>query len=248
MKNKNILAILAVLCVTLPSYAQLTSMHDLRSTEATAISSDTAFINEIKDPNVVGATSYVAGGLTFSLVPNLSLDSMSVGTTPAGIFEANVSYIYSSENDTDSFGVTDASLKGETNGGIGIFNPFTGNVALDQTFSVLITDPTNTSALNFWANDAQYPGTVFQNSSNFLTYQGVDLANNQIDTLFFYDDRNNHDPATIDHNDGIFLIQENLLPIGLNPVPEPATYGMWAAALMLCIIAYSKRSLFLKTV
>lgn len=231
---------LTVLCAALTGHAQLTTAHDLRSSEATAISNDSAFINAIKDPNVVGSPSYVAGGITFSLVPNLALDSMSIGTGPSGAFEANVSYVYSSENDVDSFGVTDASLKGETNGGIGIFNPFTGNTAADLTFSVLVTDPTGMSALNLWAYDAQFPGTVFQNSSNFLTYQGVDLATNQLDTLFFYDDRNQHDPASVDHNDGLFLVQENLLPIGLNPVPEPSTYGLWGGALALSL-AFMKR-------
>lgn len=233
-------AVLAVLGTALPSFAQLTYEQGPRSSTADAIASDSAFINEIKDPNVVGNPTYVAAGLTFSLVPNLSLNSLTVGSGALGTFIAEVSYVYSSENDTDSFGATDATLTQNE----GLYAPFTGHTAVDQTFTWDISDPTNYATVNFWANDGQYPGTVYQNNSNFLTYQAVDLSTNRIDTLLFYDDRNNHDPSSIDHNDGIFLLQQNVLPIGLSAVPEPSTYGMLGVLLLGGIVLFKRKSIF----
>lgn len=185
------------------------------------------------------APSFTAAGLEFSLISNYALNDIVVGNGVDGSFFANVSFIGRESLPTNNFGVSDAGLGLYGGTGITLFSAY--NVALPYATTKNITAATYTEA-NFWhaRDEAPYNGTFFMDDVlSFRTWEAIDTDANRIYTIFGIDDLRS---AAIDFNDGVFLVERNLNPVDFdNPVPEPSTYGLIGAGILLAVVALRRK-------
>ena len=181
--------------------------------------------------------SFTAAGLSFSLVSNYSLGQITVGNGVNGSFFANVSFLGRESLRPNHFGVDDG-VDGYLSGGQALFLDYTN---ADFAVTKNLTAAAYTSA-NFWhyADKPGYTGNYFLDDSlSFRTWEAVDVDANRVYTIFGIDDLRS---AFIDFDDGLFLVERNLLPVSTdNPVPEPSTYALMGAGLLVAAILYRRR-------
>lgn len=223
---KSLLILLALATASVAS-AQLTVTVQAPSALAVSIQSsatDQASLTAIYP----FAPTLVAGGITFDLVPNFNIGDIVVGSGFLGSFFADISYVGKESIDFNSLGVSD----GVTN--TLLYNPYS---SASKSTSFHITAPTYTEA-DFYHIDGLMGGLVWEdNPVHFVTYESVNVAANKIYDILGIDDRGTQ---YIDFNDGVFLLERNLNPVGFTPVPEPSTYAVCGGLVLLGLIAYRK--------
>lgn len=182
--------------------------------------------------------AFSIAGLDFSLISNYNLGDIVLGNGVDGEFFANVTFIGRESLPVNNFGVSDASLGLFGGTGITLFANYNGTLPYGVTQH--ITAATYTEA-NFWhfREGAPYEGTFFMDETlSFRTWEAIDVDANRIYTVFGIDDLRT---AAIDFNDGVFLVERNLLPVAFeSPVPEPSTYGLIGAVALLGLVAYRR--------
>jgi hypothetical protein len=187
----------------------------------------------------VSQPSFTAAGLEFSLISNYALNDIVIGNGVDGAFFANVSFLGRESLPTNNFGVSDAGLGIYGGTGMTLFSAY--NVALPYSTTMNITAATYMEA-NFWhaRDESPYNGTFFMDDVlSFRTWEAIDTDANRIYTIYGIDDLRS---AAIDFNDGVFLVERNLSPVAFeNPVPEPSTFGLMGAGILLAVAAYRRK-------
>jgi hypothetical protein len=228
--------IITILALTgLSARAQLIVTNQATSGVAFTMQSDSALLNYAE----TSAPAFISAGLEFTLIPNYPTGGIIVGNGIDGSFFANVSFLARESLRPNHFGVSTSSLDGFGSGGTTLFFDYSDDdLPVTKNVSSLTYQE-----LNFWHYAAKigFDGTFFMDDGlSFRTWEAVDVDNNRIYTMFGIDDlRSNF----IDFNDGVFLVERNLLPINSDdpsPVPEPSTYGAFAALALLGLIAMRK--------
>lgn len=233
MKHKSVLIGLAFAALVSTGLSQLTITSQATSGVALSLQGVNAAVLGYAE---VSQASFTAAGLDFSLTSNYNLGEIVIGSGVDGNFFANVSFIGRESLPTNHFGVSDVGLGLYGGTGTTLFGAY--NSVLPYATTLNITAATY-QELNFWhARDgAPYDGTFFMNDAlSFRTWEAIDVDANRIYTIFGIDDLRS---AAIDFNDGVFLVERNLLPIeGENTaVPEPSTYALFGAVALLGVVA-----------
>lgn len=235
MKIRSLLASGLLTCaLALTGHAQLSVSYVPTSGIALTFQSSAAtLLGYAETSNPV----FTIAGQDFSLIPNYGLGEIIVGSGVDGTYFANVTFLARESLRPNHFGVSDSGLDGYGAGGITLFKDYTtADLPITRAFSA-----TGYEEVNFWhyADKPGYTGTYFMDEAlSFRTWEAVDVDANRIYTIFGIDDLRS---SAIDFDDGLFLIERNLLPIGLdNPVPEPSFYGVLGGVLLLGVVAYRR--------
>lgn len=185
--------------------------------------SDQAKLDTIGQTNPL---SVVLGGLTFNAIPNFDTFNVSPG------FFADVSFVGRMEIDTDNLFV-------QASGGapVTLYAPYSASSA---AVSMHLTGNTDFSILHQDASFGAHSLYAQSDTLVFKFYEAIDVASNRIIDLLLVDDRRS-DPLTVDFNDGRFIVEQNLNPVGIEPVPEASTYGLVGGGLLLALVAFRRR-------
>lgn len=229
MKTNKLLAISSIaLALAVPAFAQLQLASVPTSNPALTMQSDPLLLSYLTSDT----TEFTTAGITFTNVSNYSLGDIVIGSGDLGTFNAQVSYLGRESVDTNWFGVQDGFGTSTA-----LYAPY--NEA-SEPISYSLTSDTYTT-IDFWHSDlvAPYTGTFWMDDDqSFRTWEAIDVANNMIYTIFGIDDRR---VSFVDFDDGAFLVSRNLNPVGLEPVPEPSTYGLMGAGALLALALYRRR-------
>lgn len=234
MKLKLFGGITAILLLTLATAsAQLTSTTIATSSTVNAIRSDLN-LNWLTS----NTPSFTAGGILFESIPNPLLGDFAVGVGELGEFYAEVSFLGRDSLRPNHFGVSSEGGGFTAPDSITLFFDYT---SADFPLTKRLTADAYTVA-DFWhyRDQVGYTGSFYQDDNlSFRTWQYVDVDANLQYTLFGIDDLRSEQ---IDFNDGAFLVVTNTVGIALqNPVPEPSTFGLIGAAILVGLIALKKR-------
>lgn len=210
------------------SYGQLTYTNLGTTAPASTIRANATDINTLL--NVGASTSFALSslGLTFDLVPNYQLGGgpfgLEVGTVPEGNFFLNVSYLANESADASNVG---------QGFGVGSTTLFTDVTHVHQADTWQINASTLT-AVDLWARDTSFGTFSFMDdTAGFKTFEAFDTANNRVYSILLNDDRKT---SVIDYNDIVLLLERPITPVDFAPVPEPSTYGLFAAAGLLGLV------------
>ncbi len=166
-------------------------------------------------------------GLSFNAIPNLGSNPSDI-QVGAGFF-ADVIFLGKDSADDNTFG-SEATLLG------------VGNQALFPTYGAGSNNTWHITAavatdLIFWHQDNSMGGAKFSMSDTlaFTTFTASDIDYTYY--IFGIDDRRT---SLQDFDDGVFGVRLNNQPVGIEPVPEPSTYGLIGAAALIGIVAYRR--------
>lgn len=231
------------------AFAQLTVAPVTKSSLATEMSNSASFQTLLANslytpPNTANAsklenftfTSATLGLLHFNLMG--VTDPLPLPQTvdnPVSLSLGNsfiVSFVTDVKDDTNNFGAN--------NGGPDtvIFSDYDNSNPASLATSRLVTNAGGSTSYSFYDRNLTQGGQQWfqDNELHFLVYQSTELFFGTNMYLLAVEDRNG--TATLDYNDGVFLIQN---PSTDRPVPEPSTYGMIGAAGLLGLAIYRRR-------
>lgn len=237
MKNK-LLMLIAVIGLSGTASAQLIVVPVPTSPLATALQSDPALLSYLTS----NTASFNSGGFLFEQQANFALGDFLVSTTTEGAFFADVSFLGRDSLRPNHFGVTTDGT-GYGAGGVSLWNDYVA--PSDFVVSYRLSSVAEI-AIDFWhyADKAGQQVTRFHNDADVRTWTAFDSESSMLHVFLGWDDQNGV-PVGVDdndYNDGAFLISFNLEPVAFeNPVPEPSTYALWGAAMLLGVVAYRKR-------
>lgn len=217
MKLK-LLSVLA-LCLASIASAQLTITPQGASAFAAAVNASAIDQTTLDTVGASSPASIVLNGLTFSSIPNLDSYTVSPG------FFVDVSFVGRDEVDTDNlFAQVLPSAPAA------LYAPFT-SASTSQGFHL-----TGDATFSFLAQDSSFGShAMFSQSdiSGFKFYEAIDVSANRIYDLLLVDDRRSE---YVDFNDQRLIVESNLNPVGLAPVPEASTYGLLGGILLMGLV------------
>lgn len=172
--------------------------------------------------------SFTFAGLTFNNIPNLDPTSPSDIQVGPGFF-ADVTFLAKDSADNNNFGSESTAL------GVGNQTLF-ASYGAGSTQSFRITAPSVTDVI-FWHQDTSWDNIkwLMNDPLHFTTFTASTATD--LYYIFGVDDRGT---MLQDFDDGVFGVRLNLQPVGLEPVPEPSTYGVIGAAALLGIVAFRR--------
>lgn len=225
MQNKK-LAVFSALALALVSsaFAQLIVTPQGATSLATSINASASDQTKLDTIGTTMPASVTIGGLEFSLIPNLDTYTVSPG------FFADVSFVGRNEVDVDNLFV-----QATVGAPISLYSPWTES---SKAVSFHLTGNTDFSLM---FQDSSFGSHSLFSQSDPLSvvfYEAIDVAHNRLIDLLLVDDRRTE---YIDFNDGRFLVETNLNPVGIEPVPEPSTYGLIGASVLLGLVAFRRR-------
>lgn len=215
---------LAALAIASIASAQLIVTPTGPTTLSAAINASASDQTKLDTIGLTNPDSVVLGGLTFSAIPNLDSYTVSPG------FFADVSFVGRMEIDVDNLFV-----QGDVGAPVSLYAPYGAG---SSAFSFHLT---GNSGFTLMHQDLSFGAHSLVSQIDPLTfkfYEAIDVAANRIYDLVLVDDRNSLQYT--DFNDGRFLVEQNLNPVGIEPVPEASTYGVAGAAVLLAIVAFRR--------
>jgi hypothetical protein len=175
--------------------------------------------------------SFNYAGLSFNNIPNLDPTSPSDLQVGAGFF-ADVVFLAKDSADSNNIG-SESSLLGASNQVL--FANY--GAASTQTWHITATLATD---LVFWHQDTSTDNVKYTMDDvlHWTTFVASDV--NFTYYIFGIDDRGAASPGLQDYDDGVFGVRINNTPVGIIPVPEPSTYGLFGGASLLGIISWRR--------
>lgn len=239
MKKLKAITASLLLAFTSSAFAQLIISDTAPSSLAVSLQNDPALLSYL----TANTTSFTSGGTLFEQTPNFAIGDFVIGNGVDGRFFATVAFLDRDSLRPNHFGVDEAT-QGYMVGGIALFEDY-GNE--DEPVAKRIDSDTYTT-INFWHSTSKpgYTGNYFHDDAGtFRTWTSFNSTTNELNVLFGIDDLRNGGPLVDDNdfNDGAFLVTFNLTPVSFEAVPEPSTYGLIAAGLLLAGAFYRRRQM-----
>jgi len=218
MNTKLFLVSLVSLAFGLSAHAQLSVTAQGPTIFASTVQASIVDQATLDTVGSISPPSFVLGGLTFNAIANPSSYALGEG------FFADISYVGQSKIDVNNLFVENQNTAVVT----GLYTPYSAASVSDgfrltgeDSFSLVHQDTSFAGGPLIWQSDV----------SHFKFYEAVDFVNNLLIDLVLIDDRGSQ---FVDFNDGRFLVEQNLNPVGI-PVPEPSTYGLIGAGALLAL-------------